>query len=487
VENIPAVLWTTDGNLRLTSLAGAGLTALNVHAHDHLGVALHDLSEHLPANSPPVVAHQRALRGEASKFEVEIMGRALQAHVEPLRGSGGDIVGVIGVALDATERRVAERALQLSEQSYRSLVEEAPYGLCRSTVSGQLLDVNRAMVEMLGHDSEADLLLRNVKTELFAEAERYDEFFGQLEAQRHCQGFECEWRRPDGGTIAVSLGGRAIRDESGGIWYLEIVAENVTERKRLEGELRRARETQLAELQAKNAELDSFVYTVSHDLKAPLVVVHGIAGVLAEDYGPRLDDDARHLLARLQANAEHMERLIEDLLALSRIGREAREPEAVSFDEVVDDFLAEMSSTIRARDIKVVRQGTAELWGVRSQIEQVMRNLLGNAVKYLGDTETPLIEVGARDAGSFVECHVKDNGIGIDPAYHGKVFEIFHRLQDVPAEGTGVGLAIVKKIVENAGGRIWIESVKGHGATFHFTWPVKPGARGGDAQLGATQ
>jgi len=225
------------------------------------------------------------------------------------------------------------------------------------------------------------------------------------------------------------------------------------------------------ELGYKNKELDTFVYTVSHDLKAPLVTLQGMADLLVESCGKQLDEQGQHYVTRIRANAQQMERLVQDLLALSRIGREGREPEAVALDEVTDEILMEWGERIRARGVTVTRHELPTLWGVRTQIEQVVSNLVGNAIKYLGDTPAPVVEIGAKEGGEMVECYVKDNGIGIDPAYHEKVFEIFQRLKETETEGTGVGLAIVKKIVEGAGGVIWVESAKGQGAAFRFTWP----------------
>jgi len=121
--------------------------------------------------------------------------------------------------------------------------------------------------------------------------------------------------------------------------------------------------------------------------------------------------------------------------------------------------------------IKVVCGELPTVWGIRTQVDQVLSNLVGNAVKYLGDTSEGRVEVGAIDRGTFVECYVRDNGIGIDPAYHERIFEVFQRLKDVNVDGTGVGLAIVKRIIQTHGGRIWVESAKGQGATFWFTWP----------------
>jgi GAF domain-containing protein len=229
-----------------------------------------------------------------------------------------------------------------------------------------------------------------------------------------------------------------------------------------------------SKLDAKNKELNTFVYTVSHDLKAPLVSLQGMTELILQDYGDKLDGDGHHYLERLKFNVGHMERLVLDLLALSRIGREGRPSEKVPLNEVVEGFLLEHGGEIRSRKIRVERRPLPVLWGIRVQIEQVMSNLLGNAVKYLGETSAPAIEIGAEDEGETLRCYIKDNGIGIAPAYHEKVFEIFQRLKDAEVEGSGVGLTIVKKIVEGAGGRVWVESAKGEGATFYFTWPKQP-------------
>jgi signal transduction histidine kinase len=235
-------------------------------------------------------------------------------------------------------------------------------------------------------------------------------------------------------------------------------------------------QAQTAALQAKNAELDSFVYVVSHDLKSPLVAIQGMASMIAADHADRLDERGRRYLERISANVAQMERLIADLLALSRVGREARRPERIAVNEIVDDVLAELADTIRSRGVKVTCGDLGCVVGIRTQLVQVWTNLVSNAVKYLGDQPEPVVEISATDRGDVVEYRVRDNGIGIDAAYHARIFELFQRLQDVDAEGSGVGLPIVKKIVEAAGGRVWVESVKGAGATFSFTWPKSSAA-----------
>jgi signal transduction histidine kinase len=231
-------------------------------------------------------------------------------------------------------------------------------------------------------------------------------------------------------------------------------------------------EAQAAVLAKKNAELDAFAYSVSHDLKAPLVTIQAMCGMLMEDQADRLDEDGRRVLKRIEANATHMAQLIGDLLALSRIGRDARTPEAVAIPDIVESVLDRQSEAIRSRGVEVVWDVDVTVWGVRVHLEQVFANLISNAVKYIGSTADPRVEVRAEDQGGrFIEFSVSDNGIGIDPAYHGRIFELFQRLRDVEAEGTGVGLALVKKIIDTVGGRIWVDSKPGTGATFRFTWP----------------
>jgi signal transduction histidine kinase len=239
-----------------------------------------------------------------------------------------------------------------------------------------------------------------------------------------------------------------------------------------------AAETQADVLAKKNAELDAFTYSVSHDLKAPLVTIQAMCGLMMEDHAEGLDGEGKRVLSRIEANAMHMTQLIGDLLALSRIGREARAPEAVAVRDVVDAVLDRLGEQIRMRGVNVTCTADVTVWGMRVHLEQVFANLISNAVKYLGTATAPRVEIRAEETdGTFVEFSVRDNGIGIDPAYHARVFELFQRLRDVEAEGTGVGLALVKKIIDTVGGRIWVESTPGQGATFRFTWPASATVR----------
>lgn len=224
---------------------------------------------------------------------------------------------------------------------------------------------------------------------------------------------------------------------------------------------------QAAALERQHSELTSFVSIVSHDLKTPLVSIEGMSGLLRDEFGPQIGDTGRRYLGRIDANVGQMERLVASLLVLSGIGRKSVRPEIVCLDRLVEGLVAKLGE--RGRVVSI-RRDLGTVWAIRTELEQLFGHLLGNAIKFLGPTPSPAVELGADDCGDFIECYVRDNGMGIDPAYHERIFDMFQRLH-ADVEGSGVGLAVVRKIVETAGGRVWVESTVGHGATFRFTWP----------------
>ena len=263
---VPALLWATDCQGRFTSLTGAGLDLAGVAAQDFTGQPIESLFSPAQCDGRVRGAHVAALAGEACSFDTEINGRDLRAHLEPLRDQDGAITGVIGVALDLTDRMVAERALRLSEHSYRSLIEEAPYAICRCTVGGQLLQVNRAMLEMLGYDaaSEAELLLRDLPL-VFAGG-TFQQFRTELLAGGSVHGVEASWLLRDGSEIHVIVSGRAIRDHSGELSHLDVLAEDVTVKKRLEQQLIQAQKMQA---------VGQLAGGVAHDFNNLLTVIGG--------------------------------------------------------------------------------------------------------------------------------------------------------------------------------------------------------------------
>jgi len=472
VEKIPAVLWTTDTELCLTSVAGAGLAPMNVRPEDYLGVSLIDFSAHLGPDATPLVAHRQALNGKGSTFDIEILGRDLQAHVEPLRGPEGNIVGVIGVALDNTERRVAESALRLSEQSYRSLIEGAPYGICRSTVDGQLLQVNRAMAEMLSYESETELLLQSLRTQVFNQPIDYDEFLAQLRGRGSCQGFECTWRCQSGQTILVRLGGRSVLDGTGEISYLEILAENVTERKQLENQLRQAQKMQA---------IGQLAGGVAHDFNNLLTVVEGQVEMMLSEVPP--SDRLRHRLEEIEKAAHLASTLTRRLLAFSRM--QVLQSKVLDLNAVIAGMSQMLARLIR-ENIHMSFLPGADLGRVKadpSQIEQVLMNLAVNARDAMPDGGRLTIETHnahldttyARqqaivESGDYVLLVVSDTGRGMDNETQARIFEPFFTTKQ-PGQGTGLGLSMVYGFVKQSGGYVWVYSEVGRGTTFKIYLP----------------
>lgn len=230
-----------------------------------------------------------------------------------------------------------------------------------------------------------------------------------------------------------------------------------------------------AELEAANSELEAFTYSVSHDLKQPLRAIDGYARMLHENSVDRLDAQGRRQLDRIRTATAQMARLIEDLLAISRVGRAELQPGVIDTAELVKTVYEELKSEAAERRIELRVHSLPPIQGDRTLIRQVFVNLLSNAIKFTGTRDTAIIEAGCRAEGYEDIYYVKDNGAGFDMAYAGKLFGVFQRLHYADEfPGTGVGLAIVKRIVERHGGRVWAEGKVDEGATFYFALPRQP-------------
>ncbi len=227
-----------------------------------------------------------------------------------------------------------------------------------------------------------------------------------------------------------------------------------------------------AELEAKNAELEQYAYTVSHDLKSPLITIHGFLGILLEARDTGDWEDFDHAVSRIAAATSSMSALLDDLLELSRVGRLVNSPESVPFSEVVEEALKQVEGAIAgAGAIVHVEPDLPIVTGDRNRLVEVVQNLVDNAVRYSTNQSHPNVYIGGRRVGREAVFFVRDEGIGIDRRYHERVFELFRRL-DPKCPGTGIGLTLVKRIVEVHGGRVWVDSFGlGRGSTFWFTIP----------------
>jgi len=240
--------------------------------------------------------------------------------------------------------------------------------------------------------------------------------------------------------------------------------------------LRHAWEAKLIEAERKtkqvNAELESFSYSVSHDLRAPLRSINGYAKILIEDYHSRLDEEGIRTIETIARNGVRMGRLIDDLLNFSKTGRQSINKVTVSFDEMVGGILKEHLEDEKGRKITVDQQSLGLVYGDHNLLHQVWVNLISNALKYSRNRQESRIEIGKQEAGGRTVYYIRDNGAGFDMQYASKLFGVFQRLHKLTEfEGTGVGLALVKKIIDRHGGEIWAESEVDQGTCFFFTLP----------------
>lgn len=242
----------------------------------------------------------------------------------------------------------------------------------------------------------------------------------------------------------------------------------IVERLRIEAE----REMLIDELQAKNAELERFTYTVSHDLKSPLVTIKGFLGMLEQDIQSGDQELIKDDMDEIRNASDKMKKLLDELLELSRIGRIMNPSEDVSLADLAQGATRLLAGPIADRGVRVdISPDLPVVYGDRPRLLEVMQNLIDNAVKYMGEQPNPRIEIGMRQDGAETVCYVKDNGIGVEPRYQDKIFALFEQL-DQDFSGTGIGLAIVKRVVEVHNGRVWVESEGiGKGSTFFFTLP----------------
>ena len=361
---------------------------------------------------------------------------------------------------DQTEKLRTLRALELSEARLRGLADATFEGIA-ITQGGKILDVNDQLAAMYGQHRE-DLLGHGV-IDLVA-PESAELVRGKMSA-RDDHPYEHLALRADGTRFPVEVRGRHAVIQGTPVRVTAI--RDVTQRKKDEAE----RDRLIAELSARNAEMEEFAHTVSHDLKSPLVTISGFLGALERDIAEGDRSRIQGDMARIHSAASKMMRLLNDLLELSRVGRVTEPKEDVALADVVAEVLELLSGSIAARGARVVvDRPLPVVRGSRLRLLQVVQNLVENALKYMGNEKQPLIEIGERPDPTGRVCFVRDNGIGIKPMHAERVFGIFEKL-DPKSEGTGLGLALVRRIIEYHGGRVSVESDGAHGSTFVLWFP----------------
>lgn len=362
------------------------------------------------------------------------------------------------------ERQRAERELQQERDFAVQVMSALGQGVTVTDEDGNFEYVNPAYERMTGYTA-AQLIGKNP-----AEFTHPDDRHLVVAGREHRRegkttSYEVRLLRAGGDVVHVLLTVTPRYRDTEIIGSIAVVTD-LTQQKLNQQE----REALIEELAAKNAELERFTYTVSHDLKSPLITIRGFLGYLEQDAlnrnMGRVEDDMK----RIASAVDKMQRLLDDLLELSRVGRLMNPPEEVPFETIVRDALSLVEGRLNARRVKVeVGSGLPKVNVDRARMTEAVQNLLDNAAKFMGDQPDPRVEIGAIETSDGYRFFVRDNGMGIEPQYHERVFGLFNKL-DAHTEGTGVGLSLVRRIIEVHGGRIWLESEgAGRGTTFWFT------------------
>ncbi len=420
-------------------------------------------------------------RGSVRDFPAAFLSRSGERREVEITASTIELEGeahIIGTARDVTELKRAEAALKLSEEKFSKIFHTSPDWIAVVRLEdGLILDANEGFARDSGYTVEEAVGLTVLDLGIWAYPAQREAFVRQARADGRVSDYEWAFRRKDGEVREGQLFSTAI--ELGGVPCLISVVRDVTEQRRAEAEVRklnaglenRVRQRTM-ELEGALRELESFSYSISHDLRSPLRAIAGYARIIEEDYAAQLDGEGNRLLGRIVGGAIRMSELIDDLLDFSRIGRAELRLAPVEMNGLVREVLGEMPEAGSSHGLQMRVGVLPTAVADRGLLRQVWANLLSNAIKYSRQKSAVAIEIGGSVEGDDIHYFVRDNGAGFDMQYAGKLFQVFQRLHRDPVfEGTGVGLAIVARVVQRHGGRVWAEGEPDKGATFHFTLP----------------
>ena len=483
-ESLPQLVWTctADGSCDYVSQPWIDYTGRPFA--DQLGEGWRQAID--AADRPAFQTLSRAACSREEAFDTRLRlvrhdgeARWFDVRVRPLRDAAGEVVEWLGSATDIQRDHELREAVEQERNLSGLMIDSLPGVFYLYDEAGRFLRWNRNFQKLSGYSAEEIHGMQPLQFIAEEDRERVAERIAEVFAAGE-SAIEADFRARDGSSTPYYFTG--LRTVLDGRPCLLGVGIDISERKRAEAEvlalnaeLEQRVERRTAELAAKNRELETFTYSVSHDLKAPLRGIDGYSRLLLEDYADKLDEDGRRFLASVRQASAHMGQLIDDLLAYSRIER--REPRLVRLRplDLVRDQLHALAPEIETRGVAVTVDVPEDLEALADVqgLAIAVRNLLDNALKFTRACAAPAIGVSACREGEFIKLSVRDNGIGFDARFTERIFEIFqrlHRSEDYP--GTGIGLAIVRKAMERMGGRARAESTPGQGATFHLEFPV---------------
>jgi PAS domain S-box-containing protein len=465
-ESLPHLVWTCrpDGHCDFLSRQWVEYTGLSAESQLGYGwtAQLHSQDQER------VQAEWTAATVRGDKFDIEFrirrsdgVFRWFRTRAVPLRDASGQVIKWFGSNTDIEDYKQAMATIAHAEERFRLVVEAAPNAMLMADRGGRIALLNRKGEELFGYSREE---LIGEPIELLVPEQLRDVHPAHVAGFLHAPsarpmgvGRELFGQRKDGTQVAIEIGLNPIVLPDGPYTLASII--DVTERKRVDDDLRRS-----------NADLEQFAYIASHDLQEPLRMVASYTDLLGQRYQGRLDERADKYIQYATDGAKRMQRLVADLLAYSRVGSQGERLRPVDAGQVMRTVINSLGELIRESGATVDIEGPLPVvLADEGQLGQVFQNLIGNAIKFKG-SEPPKISVQAMRRDTRWMFGVRDNGIGIDTRYAEKVFQMFQRLHEKGKyEGSGIGLAITKRIIERHGGRVWFESTVGAGTTFFFT------------------
>ena len=500
LENVNDAIIGSDENSVLTFWNHASEKMFGWSAEEVLGRSAREIlkSEFINADRETTIRTLETTgkwQGEALQYRKDGTQVISEIHSIALHDANGSVKGYVSVNRNITERKQAEEALQRARDELEFKVQERTAALSQANTLLQALmdympdhiyfkDTESRFIR--NSKSQANMLGLNDPTQIVGKTD-FDFFPHATQAYAEEQevmrsgqplvDFEEQVVWPDSRETWVSTTKVPLRNPEGQIIGIFGISRDITERKRVEQSIQQLNadlKKQAAQLEAANKELEAFSYSVSHDLRAPLRAIDGFTRILLEDYEPLLDEEGKRVGEIIRREAQHMGKLIDDLLAFSRLGRKEMHFTKIDMKAMASSVFDELMTTENVGRIDFHVHRLPSTAGDPVLIRQVWVNLLSNAIKFSSKKEQAVIEVGSKHSEDEHIYYVRDTGAGFEMEYMDKLFGVFQRLHgEKEFEGTGVGLAIVKRVINRHDGRVWAEGEVGKGATFYFALPRK--------------